>query len=71
MKKIVNKTVNLNLVGINGNAYVIMGMFALKAKEEGWTKQEIDLVLYHAKQGDYDHLLATIECHCHVRDDDE
>jgi len=69
MKKVVDKTVNLDLVGVNGNAFMIMGIFKLQAKKEGWTKQEIDLVMKEAKSSNYDHLLATITNHCEVKDE--
>lgn len=69
MKKIVNKTVNLDLVGKNGNAFVIMGLFGAQAKQEGWTKEEIDAVIEEAKSKDYSHLLATIVNHCEVKEE--
>jgi hypothetical protein len=71
MKKVVNKTVNLNLIGVNGNAFMIMGVFQRQAKREGWTQDEIDAVLTEAKSGDYHHLLATIENHCEPIDEEE
>lgn len=58
------KTVNLDLVGINGNAFAIMGAFSSQAKREGWTPEEIAEVLAEAKSGDYNHLLATIAARC-------
>lgn len=64
MEKIVNKTINLNLEGVNGNAYFIMGAFNLQAKKEGWTQEEINLVLEEAKSKDYNHLLSTLQNHC-------
>lgn len=64
MKKIIEKTVNLNLIGVNGNAFAIMGVFQKQARKEGWTSQEMNAVLEEAKSGDYIHLLATIENHC-------
>jgi len=69
MKKVVNKTVNLDLVGVNGNAFMIMGVFQRQAKKEGWTQDEIDLVLKETKSGDYDHLLATIINYCELKDE--
>lgn len=69
MKKVIDKTVNLNLVGVNGNAFMIIGVFQRQAKREGWTQEEIDAVLSEAKSGDYNHLLATIENHCEPKDD--
>lgn len=69
MKKVINKTVNLDLVGVNGNAFAIMGVFQRQAKREGWAQEEIDTVLKEAKSGDYDHLLATIANHCEALED--
>ncbi len=71
MKRIVNKTVNLDLVGVNGNAFAIMGAFRKQARKEDWTPDEIEAVLTEAQNGNYDHLLATILNHCEVRDEDE
>lgn len=68
MKKVVNKTVNLELLGVNGNAFMIMGVFQRQARKEGWKHSEIDAVLEEAKSGDYDHLLATIINHCKAKD---
>lgn len=67
MKKVIDKTVNLDLVGNNGNAYVILGLFARAAKKEGWLKTEIDTVVKEAISGDYDHLLATVLNHCEAK----
>ena len=71
MKKVVNKTVNLDLVGVNGNAYMVMGVFRRQAVRDGWSKEEIDAVLTEAKSSDYDHLLATIVNHCEAVDEDD
>ena len=68
MKKVIEKTVNLDLVGVNGNAFMIMGVFQRQAKREGWSQEEIDLVLTEAKSGDYNHLLATIINHCEAKE---
>lgn len=64
MKQVINKTVNLDLVGTDGNAFVIMAVFKKQAEREGWTPQEIEAVLNEATSNDYYHLLATIENHC-------
>ena len=64
MEKIVNKTVNWDPVGTNGNAFAVMGGFSQHARRQGWTKEEIDAVLNEARSGNYDHLLATIINHC-------
>jgi hypothetical protein len=70
MKKIIEKTVNLNLIGVNGNAFMIIGVFKRQAQKEGWTPEEIDKVTLEAKSADYVHLLATIENHCEPKDED-
>lgn len=64
MEQIVNKTINLTLVGIDGNAFSIMGAFQKQARKEGWTLDEIEEVLNEARSSDYDHLLQTIMAHC-------
>lgn len=58
------KKINLKLVGMDGNAFFIMGAFQQQARKEGWTKEEIDAVLNDAQSGDYNHLLYTIANHC-------
>jgi hypothetical protein len=65
MEKLVNKTVELELVGLEGNAFNLMGVFGAAAKEQGWTKEEVDLVLEEAMSSDFDHLLQTLIVHCH------
>ena len=58
------KTVNLTLVGLNGNAFSLMGAFSKRAKKEGWTQEEIKLVLDKCTEGNYDDLLVTLMDHC-------
>jgi hypothetical protein len=69
MKKIIEKKVNLNLIGVNGNTYAIMGAFRKQARKENWTAQGIQAVITDAKSKDYNHLLATIENHCEPIED--
>lgn len=71
MKKVIDKTVNLDLIGVNGNAFMIMGVFQRQAKKEGWTAEEIDAVLKKAKSRDYNYLLATIENHCEPKSEEK
>lgn len=58
------KKVNLDLVGIDSNAFSILAAFRRQARREGWTKEEIDEVLTEAKKGDYSDLLNTISNRC-------
>ena len=60
----VNKKVKLNLVGKDGNAFNLMGLFQQQARKEKWTKEEIDEVLDDARSGDYNHLLCVLVRHC-------
>jgi hypothetical protein len=59
------KKVKLKLVGLDGNAFSVMGAFNRQARKEGWTEAEINTVLKDAMSSDYHHLLATIAKHCH------
>ena len=54
------KKVTLQLVGIDGNAFAILGAFRRQATREGWSKDEIQEALDEATSSDYDHLLQTI-----------
>jgi len=58
------KKINLRLIGIDGNAYALMAAFQHQARKEGWSKDEIQIVLDEAMSGDYDHLLATLAARC-------
>jgi len=57
------KKIDLELMGIDGNAFMIMGTFKKQARREGWTDKEIKEVLDEASSKDYDHLLQTIMGH--------
>lgn len=54
------KKVKLNLVGIDGNAFAVMGAFKRQAKKENWTDEEVNKVLTEAMSSGYTHLLQTI-----------
>jgi len=47
------------LVGINGNAYSVMGYASACMKREGKTKEQVDAYVKEAKAGDYDNLLSV------------
>ena len=49
----------LELVGQNGNAFMVLGLANKAARKAGWTKDEIDEFMAEAMNGDYDHLLQT------------
>lgn len=54
------KKVTLQLVGLDGNAFSILGAFRHQARKEGWSSEEIEKVLKEARSSNYDHLLQTI-----------
>ncbi len=56
----VDKKVKLTLVGLDGNAFALLGAFRNAAIKEKWTQEEIDFVLWKAKSGDYNNLLSTL-----------
>jgi hypothetical protein len=60
---LVGKAVQLELVGLDGNAFAILGAWRRAAKSQGWTLAEITLVIDEATKGDYNHLLAVIMTH--------
>lgn len=52
--------VKLNLVGLDGNAFFLMGAFSRAAKHQGFPQNEIDAVLKECQSGDYDNLLQVL-----------
>ena len=56
----IEKRVKMTLVGLDGNAFVLMGTFSANAKKQGWSKAEINEVLEECRSGDYDNLLSTL-----------
>ena len=58
------KKLKLKLIGLDGNAFVLLGVFRKQAEKEGWTEEEIDSVTKEAKSGGYHHLVGTLMEHC-------
>jgi hypothetical protein len=58
------KKVKLKMVGLDGNAFSILGAFRRQAIKENWTKEEIKEVTDQAMSSDYSHLISTIANHC-------
>lgn len=48
-----------SLVGIDGNAYSIMGYVSKAMRNTGHTKEEIDAYLNDAMSSDYSHLVGV------------
>lgn len=52
--------VSMNLVGLDGNAFALMGEFQKNVRRQGWEREEIDKVLDECISGDYNHLLRVL-----------
>ena len=63
------KQVTLELVGLDGNAYMLLAKFRRQARKEKWTAEETDAVEKEAKAGNYNHLLATLIKYCKSPED--
>lgn len=48
-----------NLVGVDGNAFSVMGYVAKAMENEGKTEEEVEAYQKEAMSGNYTHLLAT------------
>jgi hypothetical protein len=59
------KKLNLQLVGLDGNAFSLLGAFSRQAKRERWSAEEIEAVRQEATSKDYDHLLSTLLAFTH------
>lgn len=60
----VEKSVRLNLVGLDGNAFVLGGAFISSARREGWREEEIRAVIRDATSGNYHRLVHVLALHC-------
>ena len=47
----------------NGNAFHLLGAFAARARQQGWSEDAIAAVQDEAMAGDYAHLLRTLAKH--------
>lgn len=55
--------VKLNLVGLDGNAFSLMGAFRNAARKQGRSQEEIKAVLDDCMSKDYNHLLSVLMEH--------
>lgn len=65
------KTVNFNLIGQDGNAFVLLGGWQRQARREGWSNEDINKVIDTATSGDYNNLLSTLSAHCNMNSKDD
>ena len=65
------KKVKLTLVGLDGNAFYLLGIFKNTAKKQGFSKKFIDEILTNATSSDYNNLLCVLSDACEDEDEDE
>ena len=53
----------LTLVGLDGNAFSLMGAFSKAAQRQGFDPADIKEVIDECMTSDYDHLLQTLIKH--------
>jgi hypothetical protein len=58
-KTTTNDKPSVNLLGRDGNAFVILGACFKAAKAAGWTQEQLDEFKKKATAGDYDNLLGV------------
>ena len=58
------KYVKLQLWGLDGNTFSLIGAFRSQARKEKWSEEDISKVLTEARSSDYNHLVATLDSHC-------
>ena len=57
------KKVKMKLVGLDGNAFSLIGAFRQNAQRQGWNKEEIQVVMKKCMSGNYDNLLRVLMEH--------
>ena len=50
-----------SLIGVDGNAYALMGYTMDAMKREKFTREEINAMLEDAKSSDYNHLICVCD----------
>ena len=53
----------VEIVGMDGNAYSILGRCQAAARKAGWSKEQTEAFFREATSGDYDHLLRVVIKH--------
>ncbi len=58
------RKIKLTLAGLDGNAFSLIGAFSKQARKEGWSQEDITVVINDAMSKDYNHLLNVLQSHC-------
>lgn len=64
-----SRKVKLDLAGLDGNAFNLLGRFQRAASEQGWSADEIKAVIVEATCADYDHLIQVLIEHTETTGD--
>ena len=57
------KKVEGTLIGVDGNAFALMGRWSRLARRQHWTSEDIEKVLDVCYEGDYSQLISTLKTH--------
>ena len=60
-EKPVSKTIEIDLTGPDGNAYVLMGYTTSYAKQLGFDEKKKNNIINEMKSGDYENLLMVFD----------
>lgn len=64
------KTVKGTLIGVDGNAFALMGYWGRQARRQGWASEDIDKVLDACYEGDYNNLVSTLVAHMDAEEEE-
>lgn len=65
------KKVEGTLVGVDGNAFALMGHWSRQARRQHWTSEDIGKVLDVCYEGDYSQLISTLTTHMTMEESGE
>ncbi len=58
-----NRFVTGTLIGVDSNAFSLMGHFKKLALRQGFSREWVDSIIQDAMSGDYDRLLRVLDSH--------
>ena len=65
------KKVEGTLVGVDGNAFAILGHWSRLARRQHWSSEDIEKVLDVCYEGDYNQLVSTLTTHMTMKESGE
>ncbi|MDB5854785.1 MAG: hypothetical protein JWR22_2826 [Herminiimonas sp.] len=64
IKRTIEKSVQLNIIGLDCGAIDLGGVFSSNARRQGWSEEEILAVLRDAGSGSYHRVVSVLALHC-------